>query len=93
MTLNNIKDGWVKIELELTSKDVIITIEDNANGVPEEILHKIFDPYYTTKHQSQGTGLGLHMSKDIIENHLKGKLIVRNTTNGVKFFIRLPLNI
>ena len=55
-------------------------------------MPKIFDPYFTTKHQSQGTGLGLHMSKEMIEKSLQGHLSVKNSKNGAVFSIKLPLN-
>jgi len=88
----NIADGWIKIYLKKNDKYVDIIIEDNGGGIPKEILPKIFDPYFTTKHQSQGTGLGLHMSKNIIEKSLLGKLNVKNTKYGAKFIITIPLN-
>ncbi|XOB62562.1 sensor histidine kinase [Campylobacterota bacterium DY0563] len=84
-----IKDGWIKISLIIKDNKILITIEDNAKGIDEENLIKIFDPYFTTKHQSQGTGLGLYMSKTIIEKHLGGKLIVENSENGAVFTIEL----
>ncbi|MEA3290030.1 MAG: response regulator [Campylobacterota bacterium] len=86
---NNIKEPWIKIDLEITDDKVIITIEDNAGGIPENVMPKIFDPYFTTKHQSQGTGLGLHMGYKIVVDSLKGDLYVKNTQNGAKFFIEL----
>lgn len=70
--------------------DIIISIEDNAFGIEDNIIDKIFDPYFTTKHKAQGTGLGLYMSKMIIENGLAGTLHVRNETNGACFTIKLP---
>ncbi|MEA3289740.1 MAG: HAMP domain-containing sensor histidine kinase [Campylobacterota bacterium] len=88
---DTIKDHWIKLDLEKTSDHTIITIEDNAGGIPEDVLPKIFEPYFTTKHKSQGTGLGLHMSYKIVVESLKGKLYVQNTKNGAKFFIELPL--
>jgi signal transduction histidine kinase len=74
-----------------SDKLAIITIEDNGGGIKEEILHKVFDPYFTTKHKSQGTGIGLYMSYDIIVNHMGGKLYATNTQQGAKFFIELNL--
>jgi PAS domain S-box-containing protein len=89
-----IEDPWVK--LELTKGDnkeiVILSIEDNGGGIPENVMPRIFDPYYTTKHQSQGTGLGLHMSYRIITESLHGKLYAKNTKEGAKFFIEIPLD-
>ena len=87
----NIDDPTVKILLEKCDNNAVITIEDNGGGIPEDILPKIFDPYFTTKHQSQGTGLGLHMSKDIIEKHLNGRIYAQNNNNGATFTIIIPI--
>jgi len=98
--INNSKDVLLEKDVEykmikITSKKdndkVIITIEDNGGGIPESIINKVFDPYFTTKHQSQGTGLGLHMSYKIVTSSLNGKLYVQNSDIGAKFFIELPL--
>jgi signal transduction histidine kinase len=86
-----VMEPFIKISLKKENDRAIIKIEDNGKGIPQEILPKIFDPYFTTKHQAQGTGLGLYMSKEIIEKHLKGKLYATNTSNGVIFTIELPL--
>lgn len=86
-----IANAWIKLDLVQTNKSVTITIEDNAGGIPEEIMPRIFEPYFTTKHSSQGTGLGLHMSYKIITESFNGKLYAKNTTDGAKFFIELPL--
>jgi len=77
------KKIWIRIKKNL------IEIEDNAGGVPEEIKEKIFEPYFTTKFQSQGTGIGLYMSKIIITKHFNSKLEVQNTQNGALFRIIL----
>ena len=98
--INNSKDileekkldePWIKIVIESTDKEAIISIEDNGGGVPENIIGRIFEPYFTTKHQSQGTGLGLHMSYKIITESLNGRIYVQNTDNGAKFIINLPI--
>ena len=82
----------IKISLETTDMMAILSIEDNAGGIPDDIIDKIFDPYFTTKHQATGTGLGLSMSYNIVTKGLGGKLYVRNVEQGAKFFIEIPLD-
>ena len=74
------------------SKNVIVTVQDNAGGVDEENLEKIFEPYFTTKGSSQGTGLGLYMSKMIIEKNMNGSLTVENTTEGALFTVIVEMD-
>jgi len=66
----------------------VMTITDNAGGIPEDIIDKIFDPYFTTKGPDKGTGVGLFMSRIIIKN-MGGNLIVRNTGSGAEFRIEV----
>jgi len=68
-----------------------ITITDNGGGVPSEYLERVFDPYFSTKHASTGTGVGLYMTKVIIEKHNHGSITVVNTDDGARFTIRFPL--
>jgi len=86
-----IEDAWIKISQTSTQDILTVKVEDNAQGIKDEYIHKIFDPYFTTKHQFQGTGLGLYMSKIIIEKHLKGTIEASNSDNGAVFTIKLPI--
>ncbi|MEA1955373.1 MAG: PAS domain-containing sensor histidine kinase [Campylobacterota bacterium] len=97
--LNNAKDALVErktsnpivtINLINFENEIKIIIQDNAGGISDEIIEKIFDPYFTTKHESIGTGLGLNMSKKIITQYCKGTLEVKNKNNGAEFTITLP---
>ena len=80
-----------KIEIEFyhEENDVLLFIQDNGGGIPEDIIQKVFDPYFTSKHQSQGTGLGLYISKMIIEQSMGGSLEVNNHKEGALFIIRM----
>lgn len=86
---NNIQDGLITITLKKEEKFALIYIEDNAGGVPKNIIDNIFNEYFTTK--SEGTGLGLYMSKKIVTESLKGKLLCQNEELGAKFCIKLPI--
>ena len=84
--LNNSKDALellndeklIFIDIFMENKKVIIEIKDNAGGIDEGIMDKVFEPYFTTKHQSQGTGIGLFMCKEIINKHMNGQLNISN---------------
>ncbi|MGA1153628.1 MAG: sensor histidine kinase, partial [bacterium] len=80
----------IKIRVGQNENRQILEVQDNAGGIDEEIIDRIFDPYFTTKGKLNGTGLGLYMSKLIIEEHLRGKLFVQNQDSGANFRIELP---
>ncbi|CAM3516034.1 ATP-binding protein [Arcobacter aquimarinus] len=88
---NGIEDKNILITLKenLDQKYLLLEIEDNAGGIKEENLDSIFEPYFTTKHKSQGTGLGLFMSKMIVEKSLEGTLSHKNSENGSIFTITI----
>jgi len=95
--LNNAKDAFehgtlnnrvVIISSTLKDNSYTLLIKDNAGGIPADVIDRIFEPYFTTKHQSLGTGIGLYMTKDIIENHLNGSISVYNDDVEYKGIIR-----
>ena len=75
---NNINIPYIKIEAKVDEQNIYLSITDNAGGIKTEPINKIFEAYFTTKPQSQGTGIGLYMSKMILEKSMKGKLFVEN---------------
>ncbi|MDY3200399.1 MAG: HAMP domain-containing sensor histidine kinase [Arcobacter sp.] len=108
--LNNAEDELIKkdknfekyifIKLFKEKNNLKISIKDNANGINEEIIDRIFEPYFTTKHKSKGTGIGLYMCEEIIKKHMKGTISVSNERYiynnkeyiGAMFEINIPLS-
>jgi PAS domain S-box-containing protein len=106
---NNAKDALVNntseneryifISQHIIDNQVVIEFKDNAGGIPDHVLPHIFEPYFTTKHKSQGTGLGLHMTYKLITDGMKGTITASNVNyefnnkkyKGAKFTIKLPL--
>ncbi|AXX90345.1 histidine kinase [Arcobacter suis] len=87
--LNNSKDAleflnenekFIFIDIFREDNKAVIEIKDNAGGIEEEIIDKVFEPYFTTKHQTQGTGIGLFMCKEIINKHMNGQINIINTS-------------
>jgi signal transduction histidine kinase len=98
---NNAKDAIIenrveggKIEIAISDSDdekyKLITIQDNGGGIPKHVISRIFEPYFTTKKGNKGTGIGLYMSKTIIEGNMSGELLVKNENGGAKFYLSLP---
>ena len=86
---NGVEDPYIKIKTYKKGDKVILEVSDNAGGIPKDILPKIFDPYFSTKTKKDGTGLGLYMSKVIIEDHCNGTISVYNNKEGAVFRIEL----
>ena len=86
---NNTHKPKVEIKAEKKRDGSTISILDNAGGIPENIIDKVFDPYFTTKEQGKGTGIGLYMTKTIIEDNMGGKISVENSKDGAVFVIEL----
>jgi signal transduction histidine kinase len=96
--LNNAKDALLEnlktdrnlsIDCYKKNDKIHIEISDNAGGINPEYINKIFDPYFSTKEQGKGTGVGLYMAKVIIEKHMNGSISATNTAEGAKFIITL----
>ena len=105
---NNAKDAIIEsqradryffVDVRCNTREVLITLKDSGNGIKQDILEKIFEPYFTTKHKSKGTGLGLYISYTIITQHLHGTISVHtsqyNYMNhkiiGAEFVITIPI--
>lgn len=97
-----IENKEIKIIARESQKNVIINIIDNAGGIKSDIITKIFDPYFTTKHKSVGTGIGLYMSKQMVEKHMNGKISCKNIQYKMKktklsdcamFTIKIPIKL
>jgi PAS domain S-box-containing protein len=98
--INNSKDAFtnnailikeINISIKKESGFVVIELQDNAGGISKVNLEKIFEPYFTTKHKSRGTGLGLFMSKMICEQSLNGTIDVKSKKNTTTFSIKIPI--
>jgi len=97
-TLQGHEKRKILIDVSSDNDFSIVSVSDSGGGVPENIIEKIFDPYFTTKHQAQGTGLGLYMTHQIIEK-IGGEIDVENSTfklnaeeyYGARFILRIPL--
>ncbi|MCG3671040.1 sensor histidine kinase [Aliarcobacter butzleri] len=88
---NKIENPLIIIQTKIDDEYIYISIKDNGLGIKEEIINKIFEPYFTTKDEGKGTGIGLYMSKIIIENNMNGKIEVKNEQNGANLIIKLPI--
>jgi signal transduction histidine kinase len=80
----------ISIRLYENKRSILLSVFDNGGGIPEEIAEKVFEPYFTTKHQSLGTGIGLYMSKLIIEDSFNGTLTFKSNEDSVMFTIAVP---
>lgn len=100
----NLKDneyGLIKIKTKKIDNFIEISILDNAKGIEKDILNKIFEPYFTTKHKYQGTGLGLYMTRKIINSSMGGEITVQNKKfvhnqkkyEGAEFKIKIPIKL
>jgi len=92
LILNNITDPFIEVSLKKNNDMIFLTVEDNGGGIPNNLLSKIFEPYFTTKFKGQGIGLSLHASYNIVRELLNGNIYAQNTQNGAKFTIELPCN-
>jgi two-component system, NtrC family, C4-dicarboxylate transport sensor histidine kinase DctB len=84
-----IENPYIKVEIKEGDNFAIVKIGDNGGGIDKKILDKIFEPYFTTRHKTQGTGIGLYMSKNIIEKNMNGYLNVKNKDLGACFTIKV----
>jgi len=86
-----IKNKKIVMECFLRDKNLIIELKDNAGGIDKDVMTKIFQPYFSTKKEKNGTGLGLYMSRIILQRHLAADISARNEDGGAVFSISIPL--
>jgi signal transduction histidine kinase len=86
-----VNSPWIGIDGIADDKMAVVTVTDNAGGISAAALDSIFDMNFTTKEQSGGTGIGLYMSRNIIERDMGGDLTAANVAHGAQFRIRLPM--
>ncbi len=93
-----VEDRVIIISTKKENKNIVISVKDNAGGIKEELINRVFEPYFTTKHKSQGTGIGLYMTEEIIVKHMEGSIKVENEVFdyndkefiGANFTIKIP---
>ncbi|MBF0554463.1 MAG: PAS domain-containing protein [Nitrospirae bacterium] len=90
--LLNENEGQITITIMSDGNRAKILIKDNGGGIPSRIKDRIFEPYFTTKNEEKGMGIGLYMSKIIIERNMEGELYSENIDNGAIFTIELPID-
>ena len=83
-------NGAIRLRVSENGGHWTIAVEDDGGGVPPEVMDRIFEPYFTTKFKSQGTGIGLYMARMIVEESLGGKITVENVDKGALFTLTLP---
>ncbi len=88
---NKIKNGVIKLKQYHIKDTIFFEVSDNGGGINDDIIHKIFEPYFSTKDIKHGVGLGLYTCKIIIEMHLKGIISVRTHSTGALFKISIPI--
>ncbi len=88
--LSHSDKGMISVKAFEEGGNIYISIQDSGGGINDEDLEQIFEPYFTTKHQTQGTGLGLYMTHQIIVNHMNGSIYVENRDEGCCFRIEIP---
>ena len=101
LNLKDDENGLIKIKTKKIDNFIEISILDNAKGIEKDILNKIFEPYFTTKHKYQGTGLGLYMTRKIINSSMGGEITVQNKKfvhnqkkyEGAEFKIKIPIKL
>ena len=87
---NKVENGAIDISISKQNDDALITITDNGGGIPEDVIDKIFEPYFTTKFKSNGAGMGLYMSKSIIEESMGGTIEITSVESKTTVNIKVP---
>jgi signal transduction histidine kinase len=81
-------DAFIDFAINVGKDEVTLEIKDNGGGIPPEVMPKIFDPYFTTKEEGKGTGIGLFMSRNIVEQHMKGHIYAESNGEFTTFVLK-----
>ncbi len=92
LTENNVENPGIRVSGKKEGDAAVVKVIDNGGGIRPPVIHKIFDPYFTTKAPGYGTGVGLYMSKTIIERNMGGTITAGNVRKGAEFTIKVPLS-
>ena len=84
-----VRDGFITIDINVEGNDIYINIADNGTGIDQDVLDKVFNPFFTTKEQGKGTGIGLYMARTVIEKYMCGSIAAVNNGKGVTMKILL----
>ena len=87
--ISELEDRWIKIDVRHNDEKVWISVEDSGSGIPESVVEKLFQPFFTTKSAGKGTGLGLSISQGLIEDH-RGRFFYDANSSNTRFVIILP---
>jgi C4-dicarboxylate-specific signal transduction histidine kinase len=93
INIKKVLNPIIHLSVEQKGANISIYIQDNAGGIPVDLIEKVYNPYFTTKHEFKGTGLGLYILKMLVEKSIRGSVEIVNANNGVLCTLSMPINL